>query len=171
MLKPGQKVPALDLPLTIDAQYDLSKQSPEHFTLVVFYRGKHCPICKNQLAELGGRLDEFTKRGVNVVAVSMDGKDRAMHVDAQWETGDVPLAYGMSEETAREWGLYISEGREDSDEPKTFSEPGMFLVRPDGSLYFASTQNAPFTRPPLDQLLQGIDYIVKNGYPVRGTLT
>ena len=171
MIKPGDKVPALNLPLTIDAEYDLSKQSPDNFTLVVFYRGKHCPICKGQLKTLAGKLGEFTKRGINTVAVSMDSKERAMVVDAEWQTGDVPLAYSMSEETAREWGLYISQKRPDSDEPDVFSEPGMFLVRPDGTLYFASTQNAPFTRPPLDELLQGIDYILKNDYPTRGTLT
>jgi len=171
MIKPGDKVPALNLPLTIDAEYDLSKQTPNNFTLIVFYRGKHCPICKNQLKSLAGKLDEFTKRGINTVAVSMDSKERAMVVDSEWESGDVPLAYSMSEDTAREWGLYISKKREGSDEPDVFSEPGMFLVRPDGTLYYASTQNAPFARPPFDELLQGIDYILKNDYPTRGTLT
>ncbi|AWW74770.1 alkyl hydroperoxide reductase [Erythrobacter sp. KY5] len=137
----------------------------------MMYRGKHCPVCKGQLTELGSKLDEFTKRGINVVAASMDSEERAMVVDQEWETGDVPLAYDMSDETAREWGLYISEKREGSEEPDKFSEPGMFLVRPDGTLYFASIQNAPFTRPPLDDLLEGIDYITKNDYPTRGTLT
>ncbi len=171
MLTPDHKVPALDLPLTIGARYDLSKQHPDNFTMLVFYRGKHCPICKGYLKELAGKLDEFTKRGINVAAVSMDSKDRAMVVDQEWDTGDVPLAYDLSEERAREWGLYISQGRPDTEEPDIFSEPGLFLVRPDGSLYFVSVQNAPFTRPPLDQLLQGIDYVLENGYPTRGTLT
>lgn len=171
MLTPGQPVPALDLPLTIGARYDLAKQHPDNFTLLVFYRGLHCPVCRGQLKDLGSKLDQFTEAGVNVVAVSMDNEDRAMQVDEKWDTGDVPLAYGLSEEDARTWGLFISEGREGTDEPGTFSEPGMFLVRPDGTLYFTATQNAPFTRPPLDELLQGIDYIVKNDYPVRGTLT
>ena len=171
MIKPGTKVPSLALELTIGAQYDLSKQSPDAFTLVLFYRGKHCPICKKQLTELGSKLGEFTKRGINVVAVSMDDKERAMHVDAEWGTGDVPLAYGLSEESAREWGLYISEAREGSEEPAMFSEPGMFLVRPDGTLYYASTQNSPFARPQFDDLLSGLDYVLENDYPVRGTLT
>ena len=171
MLKPGAPVPDLDLPLTIGARYDLSRQKPDNFTLVVFYRGKHCPICRGQLKDLSGKLDQFTEAGVNVVAVSMDSQERAMEVDQKWDTGDVPLAFDLSEAKAREWGLFISEGREGTDEPAMFSEPGMFLVRSDGTLYFSSVQNAPFTRPPLDQLLQGIDYIVKNDYPTRGTLT
>ncbi|MGB7370934.1 peroxiredoxin-like family protein [Erythrobacter sp.] len=171
MLKPGQKVPELDLPLTIDARYELSQQDPEKFTLVVFYRGKHCPICKKYLGELSKHLWDFSSRGVNVVSVSMDDKERACVIDKEWDTGDVPLAYDLSEEKAREWGLYISEKREGSDEPDKFSEPAVFLVRPDGTLYYASVQNAPFARPPLDELLEAIDFIGKKDYPARGTLT
>ena len=37
-LIPGQTVPDLDLPLTIDARFELSKQQPEAFTMLVFYR-------------------------------------------------------------------------------------------------------------------------------------
>lgn len=171
MIKPGTQVPSLALELTIGAQYELSKQDPDNFTLVLMYRGKHCPVCKKQLTELGGKLDEFTKRGINCVAASMDSKERAMVTHEEWETHDLPIAYGMSEDTAREWGLYISQGRKDSDEPEMFSEPGMFLVRPDGSLYYASIQNSPFARPPFDELLEGIDYVLENDYPTRGTLT
>ncbi len=101
----------------------------------------------------------------------MDSPDRAAVAHDEWKTGDLPLAHSMTEKQAREWGLYISEGRDGTDEPAIFSEPGLFLIRPDGELYFAVTQNAPFTRPSLDQLLQGIDYVTKNDYPTRGTLT
>ena len=139
-LIPGQPVPDLDLPLTIDARFELSKQHPEAFTLLVFYRGKHCPICRKYLTELSG-------------------------------TGDVPLAHSLSEDKAREWGLYISEKREGSEEPDIFSEPGLFLVKPDGTLHFAVVQNAPFTRPDLDDLLSGISFTLDKDYPTRGTLS
>ncbi len=171
MLKPGSTAPDLDLPLTIDARFKLSDQSPDNFTMLVFYRGKHCPICKKQLEEIGGRLDDFTSRGINVFAISMDNEDRAMVVDREWETGNLPLAHSLTEEQAREWGLYISEKREGSQEPDKFSEPGLFLLRPDRSLFFAVTQSAPFTRPPLDDLLSGLDFVIENDYPTRGTLT
>ena len=55
MLKPGDTAPDIDLPLTIDARFKLSDQSPEQFTMLVFYRGKHCPICKKYLTEIGSR--------------------------------------------------------------------------------------------------------------------
>ncbi len=170
MLKPGQQVPDLDLPLTIDAQYDLAHQTPEHFTVVIFYRGKHCPICKSYLEQWAGKLDAYAEAGINVVAVSMDDQDRAAVTHEEWDTGDLPIAYGLSEQAARQWGLFLSSKREDSDEPDRFSEPGLFVVRPDGSLYFEVVQNAPFTRPSPDELLEGLKFVIQKDYPVRGTL-
>lgn len=169
MLIPGQSVPDLDLELTIDARFKLAKQKPDAFTMLVFYRGKHCPICRHYLEELGGRLSDFTDIGVSPFAISMDSEERAMVVDREWETHDLPLAWGLSEDEAREWGLYISEKRAGSDEPDRFSEPGLFLVRPDGTLFFAQVQSAPFTRPSLDQLIEGIGFVQDKNYPARGT--
>ena len=171
MLKPNQPVPALDLPLTIDARFVLADQSPENFTMLVFYRGKHCPICKNYLTEIGSKLDEITKRGINVFAISMDSEERAMVAHQEWDTHDLPLAHSLTEEKARKYGLYISSKREGSEEPEVFSEPGLFLVRPDGTLFMAQMQSAPFTRPPIDQLLENLDFVLKNDYPARGDLT
>ncbi|WP_379921356.1 peroxiredoxin-like family protein [Erythrobacter sp. R86502] len=171
MLMPNQPVPALDLPLTIGARYDLEKQNPKHFTMLVFYRGKHCPICRSYLEDLAGMLDDFTAAGVNVAAVSMDNEERAMVAHNEWNTGDVPLVYDLPEDQARAWGLFISEGREDSEEPGVFSEPGLFLITPEGTLYYTSVQNAPFARPALSEMLEGIAFITDKDYPVRGTLT
>lgn len=171
MLVPGRKAPDIELPLTISAKFELAAQTPDLFTMLVFYRGKHCPICKRYLEELGGRLEDFTRRGVSPFAISMDGEERAMAVHEDWETGDLPLVYDLSEEAAREWGLYISSKREGSDEPETFSEPGLFLIRPGGTLYFAQVQSAPFTRPSLNELLDGIDIIKDKNYPARGQAT
>lgn len=171
MLKPGSTAPDIELPLTIDGRFKLSDQTPDAFTMLVFYRGRHCPICRNYLEELGGRLTDFTDRGINVFAISMDDEDRAMTVDEEWETHDLPLVYDLPEDQARAWGLYISQKREGSEEPEVFSEPGLFLLKPDRSVHFAVVQSAPFTRPPLDQLLKGIDFTLEKDYPTRGTLT
>lgn len=168
MLKPGNNVPSLDLPLTIDAQYDLAHQTPENFTVIIFYRGKHCPICKSYLEQWGSKLSEYADAGINVVAVSMDSKERANVTHEEWDTGDLPIAYNLSENSAREWGLFLSSKRDGSEEPVIFSEPGLFVVRPDGTLYFQVVQNAPFTRPSPDELLEGLKFVIDKDYPVRG---
>lgn len=171
MLKPAEQTPDLDLPLTNGARFRLSEQYPKNFTMLVFYRGKHCPICKKYLSEIGSKLGDIAQRGINPVAISMDSEERASVSHEEWDTADLPLAFDLTEEEARRWGLYISRKREGSEEPETFSEPGLFLLDPKRSLYFAVTQNAPFTRPSIDELLGGIDYVLKNDYPTRGTLT
>ena len=171
MLVPGTKVPALDLPLTIPARFGLADQQPETFTMLVFYRGSHCPICRRYLEEIAGRLDALVEAGLSPFAISMDDEERAQVVHRDWQTGDLPLCYDLTQEQARQWGLYISTGREGSKEPARFSEPGLFLVRPDLSLYFAQVQSGPFTRPSLDQLLEGVKMVVEKGLPPRGTAT
>jgi hypothetical protein len=54
----------------------------------------------------------------------------------------VSFAYDSPLSLARLWGLYVSAGH--GEEPAFFNEPGVFLVRPDGTLYYGSTQTMPF---------------------------
>jgi len=95
-----------------------------------------------------------------------------MAAKTDWALAKLPIAYGMTVDKARELGLSISTSRGKTsigiDEPALFSEPGLFLVKPDGTLYAAFVQTTPFARPPLDQLLKAIDFINEKGYPARG---
>jgi AhpC/TSA family len=77
MLLPRHPVPALSVPTLAHGAFDLATDGAAHFTLVVFYRGLHCPICLKYLLELGRLQPEFEKRGVKVVALSSDGRERA----------------------------------------------------------------------------------------------
>ena len=63
-------------------------------------------------------------------------------------------------------GLYLSAGR--GEEPTLFNEPGVFLVRPDATLYYGATQTMPFARPPFADLLGAVDYAIAKDYPARG---
>lgn len=171
-LMPRQKVPSLSVPLVGGGTWSLADQSPENFTMVVFYRGLHCPICGKYLKDLDTKLADFAKRGVNVVVVSSDDEDRATEAKAKWELENIHLGYGLDLDTAREWGLYIStsNGMTSSgyEEPAVFSEPGLFLVRPDGTLYFGTVQTMPFARPAFDQILGALDFVIAKNYPARG---
>ncbi len=132
------------------------------------YRGVHCPQCKKQLSELDGRLGELRDVGVDeVVAVSGDDQERAARAVREWGLKDLRVAYGMDEAAMRAWGLYLSRGVSDG-EPALFGEPGLFLVRPDGSLYSAHVQSTPFARPHLDQLLKALEFVREKDYPARG---
>ena len=164
---PGDAAPALSLPLAGGGTYDLSAQSPDAATMVIFYRGLHCPVCKDYLGRVVEQAPAFAEAGMPVVVASMDPQDRAEQAKSDWGLGDIPVAYGMTEEQARAWGLYISSSIKDA-ETATFSEPGLFWVLPDGTLYLIEIANMPFARPSLDILLSKVPAI-GNGYPARGT--
>ncbi|MEL7346709.1 MAG: peroxiredoxin-like family protein [Pseudomonadota bacterium] len=171
MMIPRDPAPALSVPLLSGEQFTLAEARPEGFSIVIFYRGKHCPICRQYLQDVQVKLDDAAAQGIEVTAVSMDGEERARPAAEEWGLDRLRLGYGMSEATARAWGLYISSQRPGSQEPARFAEPGLAVVRPDGTIFFAQIQSAPFTRPDFGQLLGGLKFVVDNDYPARGDLT
>ncbi len=174
-LFPRQPVPSLDVPIVGGDTWGLSEQHPEHFTLIVFYRGFHCPICATYLADLEKKLGEFEKRGVDVVAISSDTEERAARSKREWDLPQLTVGYSLTLDKAREWGLYISTSRGKTstgvDEPAMFSEPALYLVRPDGTLYFGSVQTMPFARPNFREVLGALDFVMSKDYPARGEVT
>jgi hypothetical protein len=85
------------------------------------------------------------------------------------------IGYGLELREARKWGLYISASRGESSigivEPPLFSEPGVFLLRPDQSIYYISVQSMPFVRPSFQEIVKALDFIINTGYPARGEYT
>jgi hypothetical protein len=85
------------------------------------------------------------------------------------------IAFGLSLDKAREWGLYISTSRGMTsigiEEPALFSEPGLFMVTPGQTLYYGSVQTMPFVRPHFSELVGALDFAIANDYPARGEYT
>jgi len=169
---PRQPVPDLSLPLAGGGRWRLSDQKPKHFTMVAFYRGLHCSVCRDYLRHLQSLYAQFSECGVTPIAISTDTAERACAVEASWGLEDLCVAYGLSLRQAREWGLYVSRGVGVSsvgiEEPSMFVEPALLLVRPDRTLYYASVQSMPFGRPCFDDMLSGIEKVVARNYPARG---
>ena len=174
-LIPRQRVPDLSLPLSDGGHWRLSDQKPKYFTMLAFYRGMHCSVCRDYLGQLQSMHGAFSKRGVTPIAISTDDAERACSTEARWGLKDLCVAYALSLRQAREWGLYVSRGCGVSslgiEEPPMFVEPALFLIRPDRTLYYASVQSMPFGRPCFEQLLGGIEKAVARQYPARGELT
>ena len=175
MLMPRQAVPALAVPTLTHGAFTLNAPPPERFTLVVFYRGLHCPICAKYLLELGRLLPEFEKRGVQVIALSSDAAERAQAMADKVKTAGLRFGHDLPLAVARQWGRYISTSRGKTsigiEEPALFSEPAVYLVRPDGTLYYGAVQTMPFARPHFDELLAALDFAIEKDYPARGEYT
>jgi len=175
MLVPREKTPELSVPLLGGGQFDLATDGADLGTVVCFYRGLHCPICTGYLAELERLTPEFEERGVKTIAISSDAVGRTQDMADKMKTSNLRFGYDLSLEKAREWGLFISTSRGKTsigiEEPALFSEPGLFMVNKDQSLYYMSVQTMPFVRPHFKELLGAIDFAVANGYPARGEYT
>lgn len=175
MLMPRQAVSALTVPTLAHGEFSLAAEAPQTFSLLVFYRGLHCPICHKYLLELGRLQPEFEKRGVTVLALSTDSRERAQAMADKLQAPNLRIGYALSLASARAWGLYISSARGKTsigiEEPERFAEPGLFLVRPDGSLYYGAVQTMPFARPHFDELLASLDFAIEKNYPARGEVT
>jgi len=172
MLIPRQKTPDLKLPTLDHGTFELSAEVSDRGTVICFYRGLHCPICANYLTELQKLVHEFAARGVTTIAVSSDNEERARAMAEKIGADTLRIGFDLQLEKAREWGLYISASRGKTsigiEEPPLFSEPGLFMISPDQSLYYASVQTMPFVRPHFSELLGALDFAIKNKYPARG---
>ena len=175
MLVPRQKTPNLQLPTLDDGDFDLSRETSERGTVICFYRGLHCPIFATYQSEFQKRVADFAERGVGTIAVSSDGEDRAREMAKKIGADTLRFGYDLSLTKAREWGLYISTSRGKTsigiEEPALFSEPGLFMVTPEQSLYYGSVQTMPFVRPHFSELVGALDFAIKNSYPARGEYT
>ena len=171
-LIPRQKTPSLDLPLVGGGTWSLSEQSPENFTMVVVYRGYHCPICSRYLGDLNRKAADFAAQGVNIIVLSSDTQERGEKAKEEWKLDNLDLGYGLSLEKAREWGLFISTSKGATSsgvvEPDLFVEPGLFLVRPNQELYFSTIQTMPFARPAFSEILGAVKFVIEKEYPGRG---
>lgn len=174
VLKPRQPVPALDVE-TLNGSWSLAEQQPENFTMVVFYRGLHCPICSKYIGELNKLAGDFAEIGVNILVLSGDERERAEQACADWGLDNLEIGYGVSTEQVREWGLHRSAGRGPTsagvDEPPEFSEPGLFIMKPDNTLYWAQVSTMPFARPHFREIIGALKFALEKDYPARGELS
>jgi peroxiredoxin len=172
MLMPRQKTPDLSFDTLAHGTFDLAKNAGERGTVVCFYRGLHCPICATYLTEFEKLSADFAERGVTCVAISSDGQERTEQMAEKIGAKGVIMGHGLALSKAKEWGLYISTSRGKTsigiEEPALFSEPGLFMISPDQSLYYGSVQTMPFVRPHFSELLKALDFAIANSYPARG---
>ena len=61
------------------------------------------------------QLLEYKNSNTEVIAISMDNKDKAIKAKNKWGIANLNIAYGLLEEKAREWGLYISKSIKESE--------------------------------------------------------
>jgi peroxiredoxin len=165
-LSAGSTFPSIPIATVNGNTADLSSRSG--WRMIVVYRGKHCPLCKKYFNTLDGMLGELSSAGVTVLVASADPKEKA-EADVAGEGWRFPVGYGLSMEQMRALGLYISEPRSPQETDRPFAEPGVFVINPEGKVQIVDISNAPFARPDLGSILQGVKFVREKQYPIRGT--
>ena len=166
-LIPGEKTPSLALETLNNNLWSISDNINKSKSMIVFYRGLHCPVCSEFLKLLDTQLQDYKKSNTEVIVVSMDNKEKAVKAKNEWDLKNLNIAYGLSEEKAREWNLYISKSIKES-ESDIFCEPGLFIIKEDGSLYLINISNMPWARPDISSLPAKLVFAEEKNYPVRG---
>ncbi|MGE6795809.1 peroxiredoxin-like family protein [Psychrobacter okhotskensis] len=168
-LRAGSQFPDIQVPMLDGEMKTLGKPENGHdWKLVVVYRGKHCPICTKYLNQLETVKSSFAEAGVDIIAVSGDSKQQ---LEAHLEELDIsfPIAYSLTVEQMNTLGLYISDPRSEKETDHPFAEPGVFVINAKEEIQIIDISNAPFARPELEALANGLSFVRKNDYPIRGT--
>jgi peroxiredoxin len=169
-LRPGDATPELQLTVVGGKRWSLASQTDYSFLLLVFYRGHFCPVCRRYLKDLAGHRADWEDLGVAVVLASADSEERAAMSRSEWGLEAFTLGYGLEEAQMQGWGLYASRGTPPSDQPSVISEPGLFLIRPDRTLFYVALNSGPVGRPAWPDLIRFLRLIrdERPDYPVRG---
>lgn len=140
----------------------------DNWTLLVVYRGKHCPRCKKYLNILDAMRADWRAAGFDIAVVSADPLEKAT-ADQETFGWGFDLGYGMNEAQMAALGLYMSDPLSTGETDRRFAEPGTFVIRPDGSILLIAVSNGPSARPDLVELLDGMIFTKENDRPPRGT--
>jgi peroxiredoxin len=163
----GEIIEAFDISSVNNDETITIGGTKDRWTMLVVYRGRHCPRCKRYLNKLNDMLSSWTEV-MDVFVISADTKEKAL-ADREEFGWNFELGYGLTVDRMRELGLYVSEPLSEAETTDLFSEPGTFAIRPDGSLMLVDISNGPAARPDLDELLDGMKFNINNDRPVRGT--
>ncbi len=168
-MEAGAKFPEFSISLVAGGEQKIGGSNDDNrWQLVVVYRGLHCPLCAKYLTQLEALADEYDQAGANVIAISGDGIEKAAEQVTKG-TLKIDIGYGLTIEQMKELGLYISHPRSPAETDQPFPEPGLFVIRPDGTVQIIDISNAPFSRPDLSAILRGVGFAKEKNYPIRGT--
>ena len=143
-------------------------------TLIVFYRGGWCPYCNYQIHELTTAYSEFQKRGIAILAISVDRAEEAARTQATYEIpfpvlADPDLeahrAFRVTrevgdEELARLKGMGMDLERSSGQTHHQVAVPAMFLVDSSGLVRWAHADHDYKVRPSVAQILAAIDRLL-----------
>jgi peroxiredoxin len=170
-LPPGRPAPDARLLDTGGRPVTLQNVRASRPTALFFYRGGWCPPCNYQLHELSAHAAEFQKRGVSLVAISVDKPDYAAETAKEYGLDvavfsdpelSAHVAYnvvdpigGVATFMIARMGhdLEMRSGKKHHD----VAVPSVFLIDAGGTIRWSHAEPDYSKRPSVPQLLEAID--------------
>ena len=169
VIKPTDPFPEITFNLLAGGTTQLSDKQG-NWQMLIVYRGDHCPRCKHYMQSLHQLAPDFAQRNVEILVASMD-PERIASRTVDENSWTLPVAHSMSTDECRRLSLYLTPHTPDSELEGPYSEPGLFLINPQGQTQVIAISNSPSVRPDLAVVLDGIIGTQERNLPIRGTYT
>ena len=132
------------------------------------FRGQHCPICQAYLGKIEERREVFRQAGGHRHRrlCRHRSSDAGDHRQQQGQFPDT-LRHGYPDHAAPGALHFRPVSARETDH--RFPEPALLVVNAESILQIVDIANAPFARPDLELLLQGLGFVIEKHYPTRGT--
>ncbi|MDR0761629.1 MAG: peroxiredoxin [Campylobacteraceae bacterium] len=137
----------------IVGDFNLYKNFGEKGTVVFFYPMDFTFVCPSEIIAFDHRLDEFKKRGINVIGVSIDSQ----FTHFAWKStavkdggiGNVrfPIVADITKQIARDFDVLLN---------NSVALRGSFLIDKDGTVRHAVINDLPLGRN-IDELIRVVD--------------
>ncbi len=155
----GSKAPGFNVPAVLGngeivGSYNFLEEIKGKYAMVFFYPLDFTFVCPSELIALDHRMDEFKKRGVEVVAVSVDSQftHNAWRNTPINKGGIGPVRYVMAADVGH--GICQSYGVEHPIAKVAFR--GAFIIDRDGIVRAQLVNDLPLGRD-IDELLRLVD--------------
>jgi peroxiredoxin (alkyl hydroperoxide reductase subunit C) len=139
---------------TISDCYWLSKETKGQYVAIVFYPLDFTFVCPTELVALDHRIDEFKKRGVEVIAVSVDSQftHNAWRNTPVDKGGIGPVRYTMVADVSHQ----IAKAYDVEVEGAAVTYRGTFLIDRSGVVRHQVVNDLPLGRN-MDELIRMVD--------------
>jgi peroxiredoxin len=145
----GTRAPDFTLPSTSGQSVTLSDLSGQ-VVLIAFFPLAFSPTCTAELCEMRDDWDEFTKRGVVALPIS---------VDSTYTLKEYKLKYGMKVDLLSDFKRDVSRRYGVLLEDRFFANRSYFLVDREGVIRWAHVEASPGQKRSNQEILAEIDRV------------
>jgi peroxiredoxin len=145
----GTRAPDFTLPSTSGQNVTLS-QLRGQVVLIAFFPLAFSPTCTAELCEMRDDWDQFAKRGIVVLPISVDSTYALKEYKAKYGM-KVELLSDFKREVSRRYGVLLEE--------RFFANRAYFLLDPDGVVRWAHVEENPSKKRSNEEILAEVDRV------------